>query len=63
MHLFCCICGPLIGRPDEGDAGNNTLQQLEFGDLPMFEDVAFPPVASPSVDNTLLVGVELVERS
>jgi hypothetical protein len=29
----------------------------------MFEDVAFPSMVSPSINNTLLVGVELIEHS
>ena len=58
MGTFRGIGTPVDRGTEERDTGGDVLYELEFGDLPIFKDIAFCPVTKPSIGNMLLVGME-----
>ena len=58
MGTFCGIGTPVDRGTEEWDAGGDVLHELEFGDLPIFKDIAFRPAMKPSIGKMLLVGME-----
>ncbi|KAF8549118.1 hypothetical protein OG21DRAFT_1526023 [Imleria badia] len=59
MGTFHHIGSPMNRGAKEQDAGSNILHKLEFGDLLMFKDIAFLPTTKLSIDNMLLVMLEI----
>lgn len=63
MGPFRDISSPMDRRSHEGDARSDALHDFEFGDLPVFKNVAFPPTMKPGIDNALFVVMKLFKSS